>query len=76
MRIRQLVNVTSILVQPKNILMLISIMRMVRFIEKKSLNLNLLFLNISKSNTISERKSVKFVITLFNILQRTKANQE
>jgi hypothetical protein len=44
-------------------------------LEKRSLNLNILYLNISKQNTKKENSCVKAAITFFRVLSRNETTK-
>mgnify|MGYP003127707661 FL=1 len=59
-------------VNPKTYYVLISLMKIKKSINENSLNLNILFLNISKQNTKKINFVVKSAETLSQVLSRSK----
>jgi hypothetical protein len=57
-------------INPKTLVVLISLLRIKKSLSENSLNLNILFLNISKRNTKKTNSVVKIAETLSAVLSR------
>ena len=69
-RIQMLVQGLKQGINPKTLVMLISLMKINKSLNENSLNLNILFLNISKQNTKKVNSYVKFAEILSQVLSR------
>jgi hypothetical protein len=57
-------------INPKTLVVLISLLKIKKSLSENSLNLNILFLNISKRNTKKTNSVVKIAETLSAVLSR------
>jgi hypothetical protein len=57
-------------INPKTLVVLISLLKIKKSLNENSLNLNILFLNISKRNTKKTNSVVKIAETLSAVLSR------
>jgi hypothetical protein len=72
--IQTVISVTRHITNPKTLFMLISLMKIGRSVKENSLNLNILFLNISKEHTRKKYSIVKAVRTSLDLWLRISKN--